>query len=103
MISAPQPSAPSWYQHLWRVYRRLSRTQERYREIPQEVMVDLAGFCRAYAPAVTEREIGRRDVWLFIMQYRAMDGEELAILRADLTPHQRNYLWHPEQYVEEDE
>ncbi len=103
MISAPQPSDPAWYQKLWRVYRRLARTQDAYREIPDAVLIDLAGLCHAYAPAVTEREIGRRDVWLWIQQYREMSGEELAVLRANLTPHQRNFLWHPDQYVEEDE
>jgi hypothetical protein len=59
------------------------------------VLADLAPFCCAAAAAVTEREIGRRDVWLRIMHFRRMDDEELAVLYAGLTPEQRHQLYRP--------
>ena len=59
------------------------------------MLADLAPFCCAAAAAVTEREIGRRDVWLRIMHFRGMDDEELAVLYAGLTPERRQQLYDP--------
>lgn len=110
MIGTPNASlfpggdVPGWYSRLWALYRRLSPRQTAYRQIPNAVLVDLAGFCRAHAPAVTEREIGRRDVWLRIAQMRELHDEELAVLRAGLTPEQRRWLYDPagRTYIEEE-
>ncbi len=110
MISTPNTSlwpsgnVPAWYDRLWVMYRRLTRRQQAYRQIPNIVLVDLAGFCRAHAPALTEREIGRRDVWLRIAQFRNLQDEELAVLHAGLTPEQRRWLYDPSSrtYIEEE-
>ena len=95
MISRPKDEDPPWYQHFWRLHRRLLRVREAYRGIPEEVLVDLAPFCCAMAPAATEREIGRRDVWLRIARMRQMRDEELAALYAGLSPEERFILWSP--------
>jgi hypothetical protein len=103
MISTPRSNDPPWRQHLWRLYRRLARKQVAYRQIPDAVLTDLAVFCRAHAPAATEREIGRRDVWLRLMHFRRMHDEELAVLYAGLSPEQRHQLWRPgATYIEEE-
>ena len=103
MISTPFTNAPAWYHHLWRLYRRLSPKQQAYRAIPDAVIRDLAVYCRANAPAVTERDIGRRDVWLRLAHFRQMHDEELAVLYAELSPEQRHQLWRPgATYIEEE-
>lgn len=103
MISRPTAAAPPWQQHLWRLYRRLLPKQRAYRDIPDVVIADLAVYCRANAPATSEREIGRRDVWLRIRHFREMPGEELAVLYASLSPEQRHQLWAPgATYMEEE-
>jgi hypothetical protein len=103
MISTPRPGDPPWKQYLWRLYRRLSPKQVAYRQIPDAVIRDLAVFCMASAPAATERDIGRRDVWLRIARFRQMRDDELTVLYAGLSPEQRHQLWAPGQtYIEEE-
>jgi hypothetical protein len=103
VILAAQPHDPPWYQRLWRLYRRLGPKQQAYKVIPSAVIIDLAAYCCAMAPAVTEREIGRRDVYLRIMRFREMDSEELTVVYANLTPEQRHQLWEPGLTYMEDE
>jgi hypothetical protein len=55
----------------------------------------LAKFCFAEAPCKTERDQGKRDVWLFLMSYLRLDEEELAVLYGALSPEQRYQLYKP--------
>lgn len=68
------------------------------------VLRDLSHFCFACAPTSSERELGRRDVWLHIQQFLRMKEEDLAVLHAKLGPEARHQLWHPSStYLTEEE
>lgn len=59
------------------------------------VLLDLSRYCHANSPTTTEREIGRRDVWLRLQRFLNIDEEELVVLMAGLTPEQRQQHWAP--------
>lgn len=59
------------------------------------VLLDLARYCHADAPCNSERESGRRDVWLRIRQMTKLPDEELTVLYAKLTPEQRHQIYYP--------
>ena len=66
------------------------------------VLIDLAPFCFANASTRTEREAGRREVWLRISQMMNLSEEDLTVLFARLSPEARHQLWHPSStYIEE--
>lgn len=44
------------------------------------VLEDLAQFCHANTPTLTEREAGRRDVWLRIQEHLHLSPEQLMAL-----------------------
>ena len=108
MIGRPAQDDPPWFRRLWRLYRSLLPKAQAYRETfdtpaGRKVLQDFAWFCRAEASATTEREIGRRDVWLRIMRFTQMTAEERAVLYAELTPEQRNQVWSPGARLIEEE
>ncbi len=59
------------------------------------VLRDLAKFCFADAPCASERDQGRRDVWLHIRKMLVLTDEELTLLYAGLTAEQRLQIFHP--------
>jgi hypothetical protein len=63
----------------------------------QAVLRLLAKYCFASSPTHTEREQGRRDVWLFLQHFLRMDEEELTVLYAALTPEERFQIYKPSQ------
>jgi hypothetical protein len=63
------------------------------------VLMDLAYFCHGYAPTNSEREAGRRDVWLHIQKRLLLRPEELAAIVARLTPEQRIALMTRDTYA----
>ena len=98
MIGQPRGNEPGWYQRLWRLYLRLRPKARAYRDwaaTPEGrvMLLDLASFCCALAPAIDDRMIGRRDVWLRIMHFTVINEGELAALYANLSPEQRHQLW----------
>lgn len=85
---------------LWRRYTRPLKIA--YCQIPPRVLQDLATYCFANAATSSDREQGRRDVWLRINQFIRMSDEDLTILAAKLGPEARHQLWHPSAtYMEE--
>lgn len=61
----------------------------------QIVLYDLAKFCRAHANCTTEREAGRREVWLRIEQHLKLDEEDLVALYGALSDQDRVRLFNP--------
>lgn len=96
------------YPALLRLYNRLWPKRAAYRTIfgmpeGKAVLRDLAPFCFASAPATTERDIGRRDVWLRLQHFLQMDEEELVVLYAALSPEGRHQVYRPGQtFIEEE-
>lgn len=79
-----------------------SRRKAAYKAIPDVALRDLAWFCHAESDCTTERELGRREVWLRIRRIRDLSDDELTVLYAALTPEQRYQLYHPgATYTEE--
>jgi hypothetical protein len=86
---------------LWRFYRFISRRAGHYCRCfntpdGRAVLTDLAPFCFANAACRTERDTGRRDVWLHIQKHLKMNEDELAVLFAGLGPEARHKLWKPD-------
>ncbi len=93
---------------LWPLYRRLYPKQVNYKQTfgtPQgeAVLRDLAVQCHACSPAITEREMGKRDVWLRINAFLHLTDGELTMLFAALTPEQRRQIYKPGPTFTEDE
>lgn len=66
------------------------------------VLLDLAPYCCAMSPTKTERDQGRRDVWLYIQRRLHLDEEALTALAAGFSAEQRHQLWAPSTtYIEE--
>lgn len=55
----------------------------------RSVLSDLAYYCHAFSPTTTDREAGRRDVWLHIQKRLLLRPEEITAIIARLTPEQR--------------
>lgn len=72
-----------------------SRRKAAYHQIPDDVLKDLAWFCHAESDCTTERELGRREVWLRIRRLRGLSDDELTVLYAALTPEQRYQVYNP--------
>ena len=77
---------------------------QNFNELPTEiragasrrVLLDLMRFCHAEANTHTERQQGRREVWLYINQILRLDPEELAVLQSGLSLEERFQLLNPE-------
>lgn len=66
------------------------------------VLMDLARYCHASSPCNSEREQGRRDVWLHIQKHLRLSDEEYTVLMAGLTHEQRHQLFRPSPtFIEE--
>ena len=99
---------PPWFRRLAAVFEANTRRRRAIRQAfatpeGKAVLRYLAVFCHATSPTTTERQNGRRDVWLFLQQHIQMDEDELAVLAADLTAEQRHQLWKPGVTYVEDE
>lgn len=109
-MERPRLNSPSWYERLWALHLRLLPMAQAYRAFAatpegKVILADLAVFCAANAPANTERQQGRREVWLRIMHFTKMDPDELSAYYAGLSPEQRYQLWSPpgtQTYFQED-
>lgn len=55
----------------------------------------LAKYCFASAPTKTEREVGRRDVWLFLNHHLHLSDEELTVLYEPLNAEERYQIHKP--------
>ncbi len=85
---------------LWALYRWLIPRRRNYcltfnSPHGKGVLLDLCKFCYASAPTTTERQAGRRDVWLHLQRFLQMNEEELAVLYSALTPEQRYQVYKP--------
>src|SRR6266566_2788859 len=69
----------------------------------QAVLKDLAWYCHAESACTTDREAGRRDVWLRIMHFLRLPEDELAILYAGLSPEDRYQIYKPGSTFVDDE
>lgn len=102
---------PDVHQALYALYRMFRKRQTDYdivfknaAELPNDmragasrrVQLDLARFCHAYANTHTERQLGRREVWLYLSRMLHLDAEELAVLQSGLSLEERFQLYNPE-------
>jgi hypothetical protein len=69
----------------------------------QAVLKDLAWFCHAESDCTTEREAGRREVWLRLVRFLRLNEEELTILYSGLSPEDRFQLYRPGSTFVDDE
>ncbi len=97
-----EEGGPLWALYRWLFPRRRSYCNTFNTPAGKGVLVDLAKFCHANAPTTTERQAGRRDVWLHLQRFLRLDEEELAVMFAGLTPEQRHQIYKPSTtYIEE--
>jgi hypothetical protein len=96
---------------LWGVFKHLQRRQYDYQIVfrnaqpidenvragcARRVVLDLMRFCHAEASTLTERQQGRREVWLYVNRFLHLDPEELTVLQAGLSLEDRYALYNPE-------
>ena len=60
------------------------------------VLLDLMRFCHADANITNDRQLGRREVWLYLNRFLRLDPEELAVLQSGLSLEERYQLYNPE-------
>lgn len=88
---------------IWPFYRVTLSIQRAFQNVfgqetpgSDTVLADLAKYCHAEAPTTSEREAGRRDVWLHIRRRLQLRDHELTALYARLSPQARLAIFDPE-------
>lgn len=79
------------------VFRNDNHLDQNFRAGAQRrVLLDLMRFCHAEANTHTDRQQGRREVWLYINSLLRLDPETQAVLQAGLSLEERYQLMNPE-------
>lgn len=86
---------PLWPLYCWLRPRKVAYEKFKNSDEGKVILRDLAKLCLATAPTKTERDLGKRDVWLHIQRFMQLNDEELTVLFQPLTPEQRHQIWKP--------
>lgn len=95
---------PLWPLYRWLFPRKVAYERFKASDEGKVILRDLAKVCLACAPTKTERDEGKRDVWLHMQRFMQLNDEELTVLFQPLTPEQRHQIWKPgTTYFHDDE